>query len=218
MRILYLWLSEVRQGFDTGFLALEGYETIYSKTLLTRKKSRLMCLKRPHVKLVETTDELNDIITVEVDGIMVCGVYRGFKCHAGESEISNWERLLKDLEKLNFNKEVIIVGDLNIDPNKTTYLCKELLSFCDSKGLTVLDHGITRARMVAGNLQESCLDLVLNNTDKTSLEKEFNDLSDHCILKINVNRFSKVVRETRVVEFLDWRFDHPEANNFLDEL
>jgi len=198
--IIFISECEVKNEFDLGFLALEGYETCFAKTLLSRNKARLMCFRKPCVKLIDITDELNDIIVVEMNGVMVCGAYRGFKCFEGESEIKNWERMVKDFEKLNYQKEVVIVGDLNIDPTKETYLCKELLNFCDSKGLSIVDRGITRARLVAGTMQESCLDLIINNSDKTSLQKEFNELSDHCVLKIKINKFGKVIRESKTLD------------------
>lgn len=64
---------------------------------------------------------------------------------------------------LDFSNKVIIVSDLNADLNRQSYLTKELLNMCDNRGLSIENTDITRARMVAGVLQESSLDLLLSN-------------------------------------------------------
>jgi len=99
------------------------------------------------------------------------------------------------LRKIDYTKRVYILGDFNIDMMKTsTPLREDLLEWCDLYGLRMSEIGVTRARWVAGNLQESCLDYILSNDDRFKLEKEMNVQSDHYVLKLSCFGYSKVIR------------------------
>lgn len=77
--------------------------------------------------------------------------------------------------------------------------------------------GITRARLVAGVVQESAIDLILSNCD-FKYEKEFNEHSDHAVIKMTKTNYEKVNRDKRVVSFYNWNFNELEANEYLETL
>jgi len=94
--------------------------------------------------VIEGINPLNDIIILSGEKATVIGAYRGFKCFPGESEYSNWVRLTKDLDLVNFQEVTIIIGDLNIDPNRDNFMTSELINLCDSKVLSMIERKVTR--------------------------------------------------------------------------
>jgi len=213
--VFFIAESETRYEFDLSFLSIDGYEVVCAKTLLSRKKSRIICFKKSEIKVVNTSHDLNDTLILDTEVGIIVGAYRGFKCFPGETEISNWNRLISEFNELDFNKKIMIVGDLNIDPTRPTYLKNELFSWCDGKGLVVSDLGVTRTRLVGDVLQESNLDIILSNIQEIKVQKEANEMSDHVVLKLSMNRFETINREKTIVEYLNWKFDEEAARAFL---
>jgi len=65
------------------------------------------------------------------------------------------------------------------------------------------------------NLQESALDVIITNSDKVGFEKEFNCMSDHCVLKLEVKKHNTRIKSNRIVECVNWNFDQEKANEFF---
>jgi len=161
-----------------------------SNSFVSRGKSRLVCYKKQGFEIVTGLNEFNDVLAFNYKSTTIVGLYRGFKLFDGETETSNFFRLLNDLNLLDPEREIVVVGDFNIDQQKNdTRLHRELNDWVLEKGLTVIKTGITRARLVCDALQESELDLVITNSNKIKIEKEF--------------------------KFINWKFDEFEANEFL---
>jgi len=214
--IFFVAEAEIKAEYDTSVLKIEGYDLIVSKTISSRKRSRLICYKRDSFKVVEMFDDRNEIIGLSKGGHLFIGLYRGFKVFDDETECSNWERILADLGKLDFDKKVTIIGDYNIDLSKeNSRFQNELKEWSFSKGLSIQEAGITRARLVNNILQQSSLDYVLTNVERLKIEKEFNDLSDHCVLKARFDKSDQVKKIKTRVEITNWNFNIEEANAFL---
>jgi len=168
--LFFIAEAELRYGSDLGCLTLSGYDLITSNTFASRGKSRLVCYKKQGFESLTGLNEFNDILVFNYKSYTIVGLYRGFKLFEGETELSNFLRLLLDMNKLNPEKEIVVVGDFNIDQQKNdTRLHKELNDWILEKGLSVMNTGITRARLVNGNLQESELDIVITNSIKINL-------------------------------------------------
>jgi len=72
------------------------------------------------------------------------GGERGFKCYEGETERTNFERLLSSLNEISLKKEVYMIGDWNIDlENPNARFFDELNDWCDLKGMIITNNGIT---------------------------------------------------------------------------
>jgi len=211
--------AEVASNFDTGCLSVTGYDTIFSQTLMSRGKTRLICFKKCELVTLSIGSEFDDVICLSYGGKTIVGLYRGFKCFDQETEKSNFDRLLATLSELNFNSETFIIGDFNIDVSKkSSRFLNELIEWNDSKGLNILDSGTSRARWVDNNLQQSTIDFVLSNTNKLNLSKEFTHLSDHFIIKMNILTFLPIVRNKTWVTLKNWQFDIDKAIGFLSPL
>jgi len=208
--------AEIRSDFDLSVLSMRGYDLILSDTFLTRGKSRLICLKKHYLNVKRVGSDYDEIIVLEHKNTSVIGLYRPFKVHDGETEESNFTRMLNTLRNIEMKRERFIIGDFNIDLNKiSTKFRDELSEWSDNLNLSVVEVGITRSRWVSGQLQESVLDFLLTNSLKFDLSKECSDLSDHYILKLNCHDFDPVKREKSVIEITNWNFDKDLANEFL---
>jgi len=147
------------------------------------------------------------------------GFYRGFKCHDGETERSNFWRLLEAFGKADFKQNVYIIGDMNIDMSNTkSKFYDELHEWCDMKSLTISNVGVTRSRWVVDQFQESSLDIAISNTSKFVFEKEHTTLSDHYIMKLTCQDFIRPKKGKSFISVTNWNFDYLEANRYLREL
>jgi len=59
---------------------------------------------------------------------------------------------------------------------------------------------------------------LITNSSKFKLEKEFTDLSDHIILKLECFDFEKIVREKTVIQIRNWNFDVDRAAEYFLDL
>jgi len=144
--------AEIRLGYDSGFLSIDGYDMVTSKTLQSRGKSRLICFKKREMKVEwERMGELDDVVILSHGVATFVGIYRGFKTYELETEKSNWERLFNGLSKLDFEKPLFLFGDLNVDQNKPqACFFGELSDWSLERGLCIYNPGTTRARLVGG--------------------------------------------------------------------
>jgi len=209
--------AEIRSGNDLGFLSMNGYDLVTSKTLNTRGKTRLICFKKQWLKMNDDLmSEWDDIIVLSSNEATFVGIYRGFKTFESETERSNWERLLHSMSGLNFNKPTFIFGDFNVDLNNpSARFYNELSDWSFERGLEMHNPGITRARLVGGVLQESALDILLTNRPQFKFNKEWSDQSDHFLIKMEFYLYNPVIREKKEITFRYWEFDQEKANSFL---
>jgi len=112
--IFFVAESEIRYDDNLDIFSLCGYEVVVSETITSRGKARILCFKRNTIKIIGGLNPQNDIIALESDGRVIVGIYRGFKLFQRETSISNYERIIADLKKFDYTKEIIICGDLNI--------------------------------------------------------------------------------------------------------
>lgn len=165
--ILFIAEADIRFGDDYGSLSVNGFDTIFSQTLNSRGKARLICFKRCELDTFPLGSEFDIIIGVKMSNGVIIGIYRAFKCYESESEQNNFERLLDGLNFLNFNEDVTIVGDFNIDISRPkSRFSNNLFEWTDTKGLKISDVGVSRSRCVGDCLQESTIDFVLSNNNK----------------------------------------------------
>jgi len=113
--VFFIAESEVRSDFNLGCLSIDGYDLVCAKTLHSKNKSRIICYKKPEIKVLDIENDCDDMIGIGFDDAIVMGLYRGFKCSPGETKGSNFRRMLETLNKLDKNKKVYIIGDFNID-------------------------------------------------------------------------------------------------------
>lgn len=211
--------SEIRSNYDFGCLSVEGYDLVCAKTLESRGKARLISWVKEHYKPFSIGSELNDLIALECGNAVIVALYRGFKCWEGETERSNLTRIFEALDQINYEKEVYCIGDFNIDRLKANArFSDDLNEWCDTRMIQCVSPGITRSRWVQNNLQESALDLLLTNSSRFKLEKEFSCFSDHYILKLEVRGFEKGFREKTKISWLNWKFDLSKARLYLEDL
>jgi len=215
------FVSEAEYGVDNdrSLLDVNGYELVFSKTLISRNKARLLCYKKPQFAELDIFVDTNEILGFRLKNKQIVALYRGFKLFEGETESSNWSRIITDLDKLDYKKEIIIIGDFNIDITKPyARFQNELREWTFAKGLSIIDAGITRVRLVNENLQQSCIDFALTNMNNITMEREFNDMSDHCVLKARLSVFDHEARKSQKKEITltNWNFDLDKARNFLD--
>jgi len=214
---LFIAEAEVCENIDMSFLIPVGFELFLSPTLKSRKKSRLICLARSGIfrLIVSGRDARNDLLVLEQKNSYFIGVYRGFKCFDGETERSNFVRILNDLDHLDYNKDITIVGDLNIDVESSSRFKNELLEWTDKHGLSIAETDYTRRRVVAHVTQESRLDLLITNRDNFKVDISFNDFSDHALLTFNKVSSMSVFSKKQKVFYSNWRIDEEEAMTFL---
>ncbi len=208
--VFFISETEISVNSDRNWLSLVGYRTEFSKTLTSRGKSRLICFCKPFFeRLPHLEGDLNEIIFLKKDKSIVCGLYRPFKCYGGETQFSNFERLINNLEVINdFGKRFskVVVGDFNIHLNRNNCrMSKALECWSDDSNLVQIVDFQTRSREVGDTLQTSMIDLVFTNVNSLFCEGEFNSHSDHLILKVYDHSYEKDCRTKTTISYLDWR-------------
>lgn len=216
--VFFISEVEVRLDFDLGCLSIQGYETHFSKTLFSRGKSRLMGLVKAGIEVVEIGTEFDEILAFNINDCNVVGIYRPFKCFSGETELTNFNRLTNSLDGLDFMKKTFIIGDYNIDPtNETSRFYNELQAWIGSRGLRLADAGISRSRWVLDRLQESVLDYLITNYENAKISKEFSDLSDHFLIRVDIASYAKPEGNKQIRELINWNFDKELAKSYLKD-
>jgi len=211
--------SEISVDYDCNFLNIQGYETLFSETRTTRGRARLLCYaKINQFKRLPVNNHYNDVVVLQHGKKIFAGVYRGFKLFEAETERSNWARLFDELARIDYKNEVYIIGDLNVDIGRhDSRFHSELRDWTDTRGLNIINLGVTRRRKVLNRIQESNLDVILTNSDRFHHCVNFNDLSDHAIITANVMSHTFCEKEASSFTIFDWKFDVDAANKFLLE-
>jgi len=214
--IFFISEADIKSDQNIDTLRLEGYDTIVSRTLNSRLKSRLICFKKKVIQVVSVGSDFDEIISLSYNNTNFVGIYRPFKCYEGETERTNFDRLLRGLSELDLSKQTYIFGDFNIDLGRVdSKFHSEIVQFADSKALNIINLGITRARRVLDVLQESAIDFIITNSSKFKTSKEFCELSDHCVVKTHCFNFDHIIREKKLITITNWNFDLTSAKNFL---
>jgi len=177
---------------------------------------RLICYCNQKIKRVDLGSEFDELIAIKVGRVTIVGIYRAFKCFAGETENSNFDRLLNSLSKLNFKEQIEIIGDFNINlNNQTSKFNAELRDWVQEHGLQIVDAGISRSRWVGETLQESTIDFALTNIEHVKIKKQFCDMSDHFVLFLEGRSYGPKIKVKTYREFVDWKFDQDRARDYL---
>lgn len=191
------------------------------------------------VKISNTTET----IIANTPNCQIVGLYRPFKLNHHNNHANYIEDVISLLEReLDFNKKVLIVGDINLDFNKVTcqnYAHRKIydtwLSFIDRNGLTQNINIPTWSRIIRNTKKESILDHCYSNTtdlrcdvldlmigdhkalfiagDKPKTNKTSNDL------KRNWKRYSQSRLRELLVDVCWERFNYmtiEQASDFLD--
>jgi len=137
--LFFISEAEIKSNSNIECLNMPDYKVLVAPTLRSRNKTRIICIVRNQFDLVELPgSEFDDAIAVNAQGTIVIGIYRGFKTFENESEKTNFERLLNTLKGVKKEKELFIIGDFNIDMEKTnSRYHNELQDWCDEQGLVI---------------------------------------------------------------------------------
>ena len=225
--ILFIAEAEISDKFNYDFLKVDGYRLEFANTITSRGKCRLICLCRPFFERVKEVElEFNELIVLRHKFNIITGLYRPFKCFDGETQGSNFDRLLKNLELVTeqfgrrFSK--VVVGDFNVHADH--YNCRMKMAidqWGEQSDLLQLVDFDTRSRLVGGVVQHSMIDHVYSNIDTLEVSGEFNAHSDHVILNIKDKAARSKSAPKKIISFLDWRRYTPDkmrdefASNFV---
>jgi len=206
--LFFLAEADIKVNRDLDCFKIAGYQLILSNCYLSKGKARLLVLSKTgrFTELSVHNNVENELIYLKAGNLVVIGGYRPFKKEVGETDRTNFERMISNMNSVDFRKNVLLIGDLNIDlTKKKSRFASELTEWLDDKGLNVVEVGQTRMRRVLDVIQTSSIDLVATNMPNITVETEFNNSSDHCIMIVDIG--NKKVQKTRKtkIEFLDWR-------------
>ena len=230
--ILFVQEAEITPITPLTHLNIEGYVVELSPTY-NQKKSRSICYIRNNLKykrLTEQEDQKLELICLDLCGALICGYYRPFLLPNHDSPIDYVENSCEVLSNLNSNK-MIIVGDFNIDYNKTTQQNFSLSNLYDryedifiEKTLVQMIKTPTWQRQSKNILKESILDHVycnnINLCENIINEKQV--CSDHNLVGVDfkienqtyinipikvIRDWSKYSKENLIQELSDIDFD-----------
>jgi len=207
---LFVSECDVLNGKNVSILSHRGYSLAFSNTLIGTGKSRILAWYRddlferlPHLEMAG-----NEIIVLKSKekNFLVVGCYRPFKLFPGETTISNFNRLMANFDLItNYSLSVVLMGDLNINLLAATndHLKLTLETWADHNLLFQLVDGFTRQRVVAGNLQQSLLDVVFSSIDKVTVKTFYDHQSDHLKLHVTLPLTNKP-KGNKTFFFTDW--------------
>lgn len=116
--ILFIAESEIPSNANLNFPKIEGYRTEYSNTISTRNKARLICFCKPFFdRKSDLENNLNEIIVLKHKSSIICGIYRPFECFENESQMSNFNQFVSNLESVatySANMSKLFTGDFNV--------------------------------------------------------------------------------------------------------
>jgi hypothetical protein len=212
---------EISPGHWLEALNIGGYDTEVAQTIQSRGKGRLLAYVKSNAgykRLTQVEDPNCDMIVMKGRGLVMVGIYAGFKTIGCETVNSNFNTLLRGLKQVCDRSESIIIGgDFNVDPSKhDNAKSKSLELWTLESGLEQHVKMNTRIREVAGTIQQSMLDHIYTkncNLHKVSVVESV--VSDHALLKAVINcskpKVQVVFKKQTVV---DWRnFNKDEGDH-----
>lgn len=218
---------------NSAFFYVPGYLLIHSNSRAKFKneklKSRLCAYVRADVEFSrnEGLEGLNEMIVLDVQRKWrIIGVYRPFKLLDGETESSNFDRLVDSLKKASLTQglDVYCLGDFNVDWAKESSFKGTLQAWSYDADLVQLIQNITRYRCVntkdgiraeSGVLDHVYAPAILQ--DDTIITQTDTYLSDHEIISVRLSSsriYRKSMKNTKVV-IRDWRTYTPEKLHHL---
>jgi len=192
--IAFIHEAEITEN-QLGPCQIKGYDLLTANTISVGK-SRTVCyrLKNSGFKQAQIKQEnLIDMIVLENLDTILIGLYRGFKLPENCLPAEFFQRYLDEINKYsNSWKEIIVMGDFNIDPKRdvSKWNGRMLENFILSNGLKQHVRGTTRRRIIlkkngSYSTQESLIDLVLSRDIKPKkVTKKSDYVSDHCIILV----------------------------------
>jgi len=192
-----------------GPCQIKGYDLLTSNTLLSGC-SRIACYKKrgSQFKQLKVQNDTIDLIILESDFALIIGLYRGFKIYDGSLPKDHFQKYLTEIERnLKINKELIIMGDFNIDPRRdiNKWNGRMLEDFVLSQGLIQHVKGNTRKRIVLKSngqyqTQMSQIDLVLSkNILNIKVSKKSDYVSDHSIIITECSHLPRTPHTTKLM-------------------
>ena len=182
---------------------ISGYNLIYPQSWSKCGKARIICYHKvhlePHIKLRPgLSPHAQPVIWLEIDTLpcfLVCFIYREWTSLSGDKTPAGQKFRFKEfLSKASSvaQKEVIVMGDVNIDgklldeDHSEDSLPGLLKDFMLERGFSQQIKQPTRARVVNGVLEESLLDHVLTNTESNVHNIKITKMSnsDHDIISM----------------------------------
>jgi len=221
--VIFINESEIKinKFASLEFFQVKGYDFWIAKTF-ERGNARIACYVRKNlgIKRIEALERNDlDIIVLESSKIRICGIYRAFKLHEGETNLSNFSKLLDTLENITATKnakELIVIGDINVDWNKNTSQRDALIEWAETSDLHQICKEITRFR-IANRLETSILDHCYVRNDLKLIPQIIpNPLSDHSIIIID---YPIAIKKSEVKEKIllrEWR--NYNADRFIKKV
>jgi len=184
--ILFVAEADIYNNKELGVFQVKGYNFHCPGTIVTRGKCRLVAWAKMNiVRLNAMEDHHNEVIALKIQNITCLGIYRPFKCYAGENIKTNFDRLINNLHRVvSMEKNIIIMGDMNIDPTRDfgSYFMNRIMEWQDEFLIDQIVDFNTRSRMVSGHLQKSMIDLIYTSVHNLVVNHDFMTDSDHVML------------------------------------
>lgn len=215
--LFFISECEISPGQMLELMNIKGYSIEIAKTYESRQKGRILAYvkngsgfsRKPDMEI----DDRNDILVFGSKDLAVAGVYAGFKLFDGETVLGNFERLLTGLRPVcDKFPRVLVGGDFNADPSRIGPKSKLLETWQTDYGMEQLVNSNTRVRQVAGNLQQSMIDLVYEkDLENVLIDVLYSEVSDHGVIAARYPAPPKppVMFKKRVI--VDWRNFKPES-------
>jgi len=233
--LFFIHESEIKES-HLGPCSVHGYEIFCPKTLTEFGKARTICYKKNNSMFQNVQLEENvDLLCFEHNEIKVFGLYRGFKIPDNIMPKEHFERYLHEINRhLNTPKDVLVVGDFNIDPSRDQNKWSGVIlnDWAINNALKQHVKGYTRERTILKPngeyaLQKSKIDLVYSkDIVDIKIKKESDYLSDHSLILIDLLSIPKpnftrkfIIRDlTKLSEYNILRkvFTYDDPQNLAD--
>lgn len=212
--LLFVHEAEVKQE-HVPYFKIKGYDFITSKSIEGPfKQARTICYVKNtsdvKPKIIETRDDKIDLIMFDCGHFAVAGLYRGFRTPPNLQPEQFFNLYINKLDSIVTNqkfKDVIILGDFNIDPIRDLdkWHGRMLESWTSDNLLTQHITGTTRHRPVLSQqgytLQKSQIDLIYTRNILPGIQfrKRSDYGSDHVCLEVNyIQEIPKTTKKIKI--------------------
>lgn len=214
---------------------IEGYNSTYPSSWEKEGRARIILYSSKRVRhaLTIRTDLMYDnqptiIIQLSNTGMKKCNIAFYYREWSTWDGLNSQEEQLKRLQlfqtmtdkAMTNNSECIIIGDMNIDLNKSLTDCdrvhKSMLDYMEERELTQMIQENTRRRIVGNKLQESRIDHIYTNdtTKMSNIKVTPTAASDHSIISFHRVRAVKEEKHMQIRR----TFKHFKKDKFLEDL